>query len=158
VSFKGQIQDLQLFYTTQTFACPSGVSRYPIQLLIAVPLRTPRTFATCWQNCDWKEDRCSLGRTVIVFPAQSGVLVGRALFFLSGMNPMTNSRTCTRQQSSVCTVNAKYVGRHAEVSYACRKYCITTGAGCVLTYCKLSAVKKSEYRLCFGSPAIVEHN
>ncbi len=35
----------------------------------------------------------------------------------------------------------------AGVGYACRKYCITTGAGCVLTYCRLSVVRKSEAEL-----------
>ncbi len=48
---------------------------------------------------------------------------------------------------SVCThesITAKYVGRHVWVSYACQKYCITTGTGWVLTYHKLSAVQKFE--------------
>ncbi len=74
---------------------------------------------------------------------------------LSGMNPMTNSRNCTCQQSSVNrrdqrmyeSVTAKYVGRHVGVAYACRKYCITIGAGCVLTYSRLSAVRKSDAEL-----------
>ncbi len=72
--------------------------------------------------------------------------------FLSGMDPMISSQNCTLQQSSVncrnqCVcmkVSLQNVSTHVGVPYACRKCCITTRAGRVLTYCKLSAVKRSE--------------
>lgn len=42
---------------------------------------------------------------------------------------------------------AKYVGRHVAIEYACQKFGIKEGDGCVLTCCRLSAVRKSEGEL-----------
>ncbi len=98
----------------------------------------------------------SLLRNHILQISKITIMVGiPQVLCLSGMYPMTNSRNSTCQQSSVNrrdqrmyeSVTAKYVGRHVGVAYACWKYCIEIGAGCVLTYSRLSAVRKSDAEL-----------